>query len=82
MSIPIAIGWRSNSNGYAELTPLMDFILLDRVPITHSNYKIITDTKRKLEIFWEGQDDISTMNSKSFKGYSKHKKKIKYFLDE
>ena len=39
MSIPIAIGWRSISNDHAELTPLMDFILLGRIPIRHSNYK-------------------------------------------
>ena len=55
----------------------MDFILLDRVPITHSNYKNITDTKSKLEKFWDGQDDISTMEMQKIKILKAKKKKKK-----
>ena len=51
----------------------MDFILLDRAPITHSNFINIKDTMNKLEKFWyDGRDDIST----------EKKKQKKFFLDE
>jgi len=37
MRIPISIGWSSISNDHVEQTPLMNSVLLDRVPITQSN---------------------------------------------
>ena len=37
MCMPIAIGKCSITSGHAELTPLMDSILLGRIPITQSN---------------------------------------------
>ena len=37
MCMPISIGNCSIPSGHAELTPLVDSILLGRIPITHSN---------------------------------------------